>query len=114
MGVRVGVLVGVGVALGSGVAVDVGDGVLVGAMVALAVRVGEGVQVSTSSGMNGAWQAVVSQDRTNSQIKDEAVCLIRDGKEGVVIINFPVIDSKGVIAISHKSLGRCGSPGEMT
>jgi hypothetical protein len=85
----------------------------VGAIVEVVVWLGARVKVGVGLGVEFIPQATGKQAITNNQKIDFRYLLWGDGEEGVVIIDLPMCNSKGVISISNKTLGRGGCPGHV-
>ena len=113
MGVNVGVIVLVGMLLGLGVMVRVGDEVMVGVRVELLVSFDAIVHVGEGLGVAGLLHAVSQHAVNNKQSKLLRFLLWSDGEKRVMIINFPMRNTKGIVSIADETLGRGGCPGEV-
>lgn len=103
VGVRVGVWVGVG--LGLGVSVVVGVKVAVGKSVAVRVGLGRMILSGVGLAISGGLQDTIETARVISQITSLGRLFTVDGEEGVMITYLPMRESKGIVAISNKTLG---------
>ena len=110
---RVGVVVRVGLVLGLAETVHVGDWVLVGVTVDVLVSLGAVVHLAVGFGVALMLQATCKQATSNNQKNVFRYFLWGDGEEGVMIIDLPMRNSKGIISIAYKTLGRGGRPGKV-
>jgi hypothetical protein len=97
-----------------GVLVKVGEGVLLGLGVAVRVKVGTIVHVGVGlvgSGWLHATSHPVVTNRHNNPFEN---FLWSDSKKRIMIIDFIMVDAKGVISIPDETLGRAGCPCEVT
>jgi hypothetical protein len=114
VGVIVGVRVVVGLILGLGDIVTVGGWVPDGRIVFVAALLGIGVQLDVGLDVAGCWH----EDNKHTSKKNIPENFRRDlsgnREKGVMIADFPIRYTKGVITISDESLGGCSCPGKVT